>query len=388
MKRSTIINISVIAGIILILIVLNIVFFVDEGGQEDELTGDRSSYSARSYGTRAFYTLLEELNRPVLRWREPFTMLKKEEVDALVLISPSPFALPSADELKSLDEWVQGGGWLFIIDREVDISFGDVKIKTKFFPKGPEGVRILQPSVYTQGVNSFKLSPYASRFQISGPGVVTLMGDKTGAVLADFSYGEGHVVLLSDPFPVANNGIMEADNYKLALNIINSAGGDKIAFDEYHHGYGEVREGLRAYFRNTPVPWIAGQALLIAVTIIYTRGRRFARPIPLRRDDRASSLEFVSSMANIQRLAKASDLAIENIYLRLKPRLCRYCGLPTTATTRQIAEAVARRAPVSAPEIKRILDRCEGALAGSNVNENELLSLIKRLRQMQAEIGC
>src|ERR1041384_2689573 len=77
MKRNAS-AILLILFLFLVLVALNFAFFVDRrgAGEGDELTADRSSYLATPYGTRAFYTLLEESHYKVTRFEKPFTELK------------------------------------------------------------------------------------------------------------------------------------------------------------------------------------------------------------------------------------------------------------------------------------------------------------------------
>jgi hypothetical protein len=197
------------------------------------------------------------------------------------------------------------------------------------------------------------------------------------------------VVLLTDQFVVANNGISDADNVILAMNLLVGRPSGKIAFDEYHHGYGTTSTGggLLSYFKGTPVPWIMGQAALIAVLIVYTYGRRFGRPIPLRHERRTTNLEFVSSMANITRLAEASDLAMENIYFEFRKRLCRYCAVPPKTVNARLAAAAARRGKLDERELSGLLSRCEEIANAGKVSEPELLKLVTRIREIEAQLG-
>src|SRR5262249_57909189 len=89
------------------------------------------------------------------------------------------------------------------------------------------------------------------------------LGDKDGAALADFTYGEGRVIFLSDPFVVANNGIARGGNLTLAMNILRSMGSPerRILFDEFHHGYHTGGNPLVNYFRGTSAPWLLLQGL-------------------------------------------------------------------------------------------------------------------------------
>ena len=101
---------------------------------------------------------------------------------------------------------------------------------------------------------------------------------------------------------------------------------------------------LSSYFAGTPVLAICGQIVLLILLMLWTRGRRFARPLPLPQVDRRSSLEFVASMAELQQRAQAFDLAIENVYSRTRRVLARYAGVDYNSPRAEIADASSRRA--------------------------------------------
>jgi hypothetical protein len=219
---------------------------------------------------------------------------------------------------------------------------------------------------------------------------VVHLGDSKGAVLADFEYGNGHVIFLSDPFVLANNGIARGANLHLALNLIDALGGakQKIFFDEYHHGYQSQGNALMNYFRGTPVPWLFAQLLFVAALIAYSYGKRFARPLPLPQPDRHSPLEFVGSMASLQQAAQARDLALENIYPRFKHRLCRTLGLPATATPNAIIARLKRRIETRESEIEwlRVFTESERALQGERLDDQRLIELVAAMRRIAAQL--
>ena len=208
-----------------------------------------------------------------------------------------------------------------------------------------------------------------------------------GALLVDYSYGRGRVVVLSDPFVVSNAGLRLADNLMLAVNVVAGAGGGVIAFDEYHQGYGASRTNLLSYFAGTPVLWMLAQGGLLVLAILWTRGRRFARPLPAPRVDRRSKLEFVASMAELQRRARAYDLAIENVYTRTRRALARYSGTSAAASAAHLAERVAARSGRDARPIEELLKECEDAVAGEPVSARRALQLVAALRQLERDLG-
>jgi hypothetical protein len=224
---------------------------------------------------------------------------------------------------------------------------------------------------------------------------VVHLGDDDGAVLADFEYGKGRVIFLTDPFVVANNGVARGANLTLALNLIHALGGTpgaagrrRIFFDEYHHGYESQGRSVVAYFRGTPVFGVFAQLALVAGLIAYTQGRRFARPLPLAQADRHSPLEFVGSMANLQQAAQARDLALENIYPRFRARVCRALGLPASARSNEVAARLRRRlnGAVSEAEAQRVFAESERVLAGGPISDEKLIDLVTTMRRIASAV--
>jgi hypothetical protein len=388
MKRNASAILLIIA-LFMIVVALNFVFFVDNSAtDENEISGNRSSYRSTPYGTQAFYSLLEESRYPVTRLEKPFTELQDHQPGTLLVIAIPPSHNPDEEEFAALNTWVEAGGLLIIIDREISVRLGDANVQTEHADaKSP--VRPLQPTPLTRNVQRLALSDHATRVKVDSRAATYHIGDEQAAVLADAQIGKGRVVLLTDPYVVANNGIGEADNVMLALNLINERPPGKIAFDEYHHGYGASTTGggLMSYFRGTPVPWMMAQAGLIAAVVVYTFGRRFGRPLPLRRQRRTTNLEFVSSMANITRLARATDLAMENVYSEFRKRLCRFSGVPPNTANEKLAAAATGRAKLDERELSALLSRCEEVARGEQSTDSELLKLTTRIREIESQLG-
>jgi hypothetical protein len=212
--------------------------------------------------------------------------------------------------------------------------------------------------------------------------------DVEGAVLVDYAYGNGRVILLTDPFIVTNAGVRLKDNLTLAINIV---GGPKaqglIAFDEYHQGRGITQNAFASYFAGTPVLPIAGQIVLLVLVVLWTNGRRFGRPLPLPQVDRRSSLEFVASMAELQERSRAYDLAIENIYSRIRRVLARHAGVDYNSSRTEIAERIAARSAIDRHELETLMRQCEEAINGVPISSRQSISLVRRLREIERDLG-
>jgi hypothetical protein len=427
-----------------ILIAINSFAYVQEEDKEDsELAPNRSSYHAGATGVRALYDFLSESGYKVTRWREPSDRLlgvSGEKVGTFVIVGRPELSIDE-NEAKGLLLWVEHGGHLVLIDRRPNEILlprsGEWKITTEFidypnFNVDPadqqkmtqdvKAARPAQPTPLTRGIQSvmpsrfyseIKIFPIASakdstkeNFQHTedeenspthslgtnsetpknsrAPVVDLTTGDK--AVMLDYPHGRGRIIILSDPFIVANDGISLHDNLQLAINLVTTRDG-LIAFDEFHQGHGNAHNAFVNYFSGTPVLAIGGQLMLLIILMLWTRGRRFARALPLTRVDRRSSLEFVASMAELQERAKAFDLAIENIYGRTRRVLARYAGVDYNTSRAEIAARVASRSSLEAHRLETLMRQSEEAINGGPISERQSIQLVKRLREVESALG-
>lgn len=219
---------------------------------------------------------------------------------------------------------------------------------------------------------------------------VVHFADRDGALLVDYAYGfgRGRVVMLSDPYVVSNSGLRLKDNLTLAINMLGGPNAQGlIAFDEYHQGRGITRNAFASYFAGTPVLAIAGQIVLLVLVILWSNGRRFGRPLPLPQVDRRSSLEFVASMAELQERSRAFDLAIENIYSRIRRVLARHAGLDYNSSRAEIAERIAARSMIDRHELETLMRQCEEAINGEPITWRQSIHLVRRLRELERNLG-
>ncbi len=216
--------------------------------------------------------------------------------------------------------------------------------------------------------------------------VVHLANDAK-TLLADFPFGSGKIVFLTDPYIVSNGGIGLVDNAQLAINIV-AANGGIVAFDEYHQGFGANENRLLGYFAGTPLVAVFWQFAAIAALILFTQSRRFARPLPDNEPNRLSKLEYVAAMAELQRRTHAYDLAIENIYTDFRRRASKVVGADNLTVSRaDLAVLLAERAQLNGQEIDRLMFKCEDIVRGEPTNKREVVQLIARLRQIEEKLG-
>lgn len=435
--------------VVIVLVGLNALTFVQrEELPDSEARPNRSTFNAGATGTRALFDLLRQSGREAVRWQEPITVDFEEfdpsRIDTFVIIGSLRRDIEE-EEVTHLLAWVAAGGQLVVVDREPhpdllrtsaawEISVGEGRNSLSASERGylifsvdpsnstqmtdrTSAVTPVQPTVFNAQVNGVQPSKFASSIRLSrvaadepaDPGAevseeeepkaeeeetplsglapVVHLANSDRNLVVDYPFGAGRIVVIADPYIVANGGISLVDNAQAALNILASRPGP-IAFDEYHHGFGNDRNRLISYFSGTPVIALLLQAAALVAFVLFSRGRRFARPLPPTEPDRLSKLEYVGAMAQLQGRTKAFDLAVENIYTDFRRRVARFFAVDNfTVPKEKLAELISARLGTDPAEIIGLMDRCEDIMHGGKARRSEVLKLVRRLREIEDALG-
>lgn len=217
--------------------------------------------------------------------------------------------------------------------------------------------------------------------------IVHLAASDNREILVEQRFGNGKIVILTDPYIVSNTGLNQLDNLQFALNLVGTRNG-QIAFDEYHHGFGSNNNRFLEYFSGTPVVPIFLQVVLLIGLLLFSQSRRFGRPVPEPEPNRLSKLEYVSAMAELQFRTKAFDLALENIYGEFRRRVSRLFGIDNASGKREdIARAIADRIDEPVEKIDRTMFKCEDIIRGERTNKRETVQLVSELREIEDKLG-
>lgn len=425
--------------VVVVLIGLNAASYQQQPKTPDsELFPNRSSYNSGATGTQAWYSLLAETGRNVMRWQDsPASLLTGKTSPSVFIVIGAVRREISSSEAQTLLEWVKRGGRLVLIDREppetLTVTTADWKIEIKQSPR-PElfsvdpadrdkmthdipAVHPSQPSMFTQGVHAVQFSRFAEKIDLSRrsdeqsdsptPGsdapppraAILATGDPadTGPFVpisqngrnyvAEVPFGGGKIVFVSDPYLVSNAGIALADNAILSTNLVKTQSGS-IAFDEYHQGYSNDSNRFLQFFAGTPVVAIFLQGLTLVGLVFYSKSRRFARPLPAPEPDRLTKLEYVTAMAELQQRTRAWDLAMENIYTDFRRRSARLLGVDVgDATSDVLAKRISERADLDPASMRETLFKCEEIIRGERTNKSEVVRLVDAIREIEQKLN-
>jgi hypothetical protein len=370
--RETILGASLLAGltILMIAVALN-----QKAGQMPSL----ASTSSAPDGALALKLWTEKLGYQVDE-----EMPSEFEVPAgtglVFILEPGPM---TADDLESLDEWVQAGGTLiaagefrgmYDLARHYDFSF-------QIAPSTLEGVLPQTPLLASPLLDRPAALNAEVGFRTTRRDFVTLVAGDGMPLIVLVDSGAGRIVLCSTAYPFSNQGLKLEGNPELVLNLMAAAVTDppgergRIWFDEWHHGLRGSPEvlGPGRWLRYTP----GGHALLFAVLVVFLalilQGGLFGRPVPLARETRRRGpLEYLTAIANLNRRAGHRRAVLEQYRQQVKRTLGRRYRLDPGLPDEEFVARLARYNPnLKAASLLSLLRR----LAAPKPGEAEMVKL-------------
>ncbi len=209
------------------------------------------------------------------------------------------------------------------------------------------------------------------------------------------------VFVVSSPGIFDNAHLNQDDNARFAVQMVETfarsgKNGNKapvVLFDEYHQGYRETDGFWEAV--GPAGRLVALQIFALALLAAYVAGTRFGLPIPLPPASRVSS-EYVSSLADLYRRARAYDAVLDGVYQSFWRDLCKTLGIPTdTQTSEVIRRASASLSPMGASaadvgtRLSALVRECQEKIAGGAdaLKEADLLRLAQSLSEMRKELS-
>ena len=103
------------------------------------------------------------------------------------------------------------------------------------------------------------------------------------------------------------------------------------------------------------MPWAIYQLAVIALFLFLTFGRRSGPPYSPATTSRLSPLEFVDTLGDLYRRAKAGQAAVRVAYNRFRVNLTRRLALPSSVSNMQLDAAVRERLGWKQPGLFDIL---------------------------------
>ena len=356
-------DILILAGLFLALIL-----FVAFGpGRRPEQAGPSgpTTHSSEGDGALALYNWTRAMGYDARRLE--YRAFELGETDAaLVILNPSR-EVKRAEARATLD-WVERGGTLILAD-DTSALFGagnalldELAIDTAVYTAATrlERVEPAQPALDQPPVGA---APVVAE-RVLVPRVddyVALLGQPGALIVAGVKRGSGYIYLSAATRPFTNDGLRDAENAALVLNMLRRVpAGGRVQFDEYHHGYFTPPSTTRTLL-GSPWGWAAAYGALALALYLALSGRRFGRPVPLKEEiARRSSAEYVESMADLFQRGGKRAYILSHYHAAFKRRLARPAGVNPQLPDEQFVRELARARELDEPALLALLARLRG----------------------------
>ncbi|HWZ43636.1 MAG TPA: DUF4350 domain-containing protein [Candidatus Saccharimonadales bacterium] len=333
-----------------------------------------SSYSASPGGAKGAFLLLQELGYRAERWREPPAGLPSD-AGSTVLVMAQPTAVPESEDRKALESYVARGGKVLITGpiAELFIPQADIEIEILPDPVGRKYEPRLLTSITRGG--AIEMSPLAY-WKKPSTQILSHYEDGERPVVVSYRFGKGEVIWWAGSGPLSNAGIVRPGNLVLLLNSIGAPAGMRVLWDEYFHG---SRQSLGNYVWQTPLKYATYQCLAIFLAVLVTYSRRHGPIHPAHGASRLSPLEFVQTLGNLYRRAKAAGEGLAVPYARFRGLVTRRLGLPGDVPAPALAQAILDHFHYKDKSLGPLLARIEAGLGRSDLEENQALAMVQQL---------
>ncbi|HXM57079.1 MAG TPA: DUF4350 domain-containing protein [Candidatus Dormibacteraeota bacterium] len=349
-----------------VLVVGIVVAFALRGTSSGDSPEHRTDSDAAN-GASALPQVAERLGHPVTTLTDGFA--PDLGIGAVFVLSPS--AGFSRDEARRASDYVTGGGVLVYAaeqgDPQLDLTLHVARQRAIASGDAVGAGPMLAGVGHVAGaVTAQPLDP--------APGQVVLLRSASGQPIAiEQLAGRGRLVVLADPLPLTNGHLDQADNWRLAADLVSLApAGARIAFDEYHHGVAGLGSPLTGWLSTAwgaAVAW----AVLVGFVGLLLRGRAFGPRLELPGGGHRSSAEHVMAVGGLLERSHAAATTGRLLAAAARRALAARHGL---AVGPDFDRALRQRAPADAAELERALAEME---AGGDA---ALLAAARRLHHL------
>ena len=320
-----------------------------------------STYRTGPMGGRAPYDVLVRLGVPVERRRAPLFDLARQERGrpaVLAVVEPDDWLVPA--EREAVAHYVSAGGVVFAAGDAGGLTecFGWRTAESDSSETGdsmavvpPAGVErlprvawVLQPRGRADtlenelkrdaerskgGLRRLLKQDEACRSAVRAGVDTVLTTSRNVPVIVRLRFeGGGSVVLVADDAYLRNAAWRTSDVATLLVPLLLPRPGarGRVAWDEYHHGYGggtSLSGAIVDWLAHAPAGWLLLQLAVVGLVLLGVTAVRFGPPRPVLDRRRRSPLEHVEALAAGLEGAAGADTAVLLMIGGLRRRLSR-----------------------------------------------------------------
>lgn len=257
-----------------------------------------STYVTSPFGARAFFMLLQNMDVDVEPWLYPYDHLPSDEQNStMIVIAPA-----TSGQEDKLVQWVEQGNHLVFLGGISSVSLPLLQ-KVGLYAANKklslfETAELLEQSDMPLKCPEHEVCRDVSRISIplsSYSGLLETFEKVDGGTdksrVLHRTLGKGDIWLISGEEPVLNRNIDLLDNLRFMYQLATT--GDRVLFDEFHHGY-TAPANIAMQSKHAAVVLLMcflGFALVIGA---LSRSVRFGPPVEEVPQNSAGLVEFAS----------------------------------------------------------------------------------------------
>jgi hypothetical protein len=346
--------------------------------QNDKGEGTPSSYNVLRRGAKAAYLLLQKSGYAVERWKQPPEKLPADATGVMLVLA-GPESYPRGEDMSAIVRFLLRGGSVLIAGVDPSSFVPQSSAKEKDLRVGFAECKPAAPTSLTRGgpISQDGELVWDSKKDAAVVHFVASSNDKDDLpVVVSYVVGRGRVIWWASPLPLTNAGIRNRGNLDLLLNSLGDS--RRILWDEYFH---EEHDTSSTRTSNPAQMWALAQAGFLALLVILTFSRRSGPVVPLVRESRLSSLEFVETLGSVFHRAHGTQVAVEIAFGRFQQIAARRLGVRGTANANDILIAMAQRGIRIPPAVASLVGRSDQAAGNTELSEKRALEHVRALNQ-------
>lgn len=390
-----------VLGLTLLALLAALIWLVGLQGVVETPASAGSSLSTGPRGTAALYRWLERSGFQVQQARrgDPFP----PDADTLIMVNPND-DFPSG-QAGSVRKWVEVGRTLVLAlggqGSDLSVSIGskhpmlrELGIDIEYSLFSTDTVPLAQPLFSRPPVEQVVMQgAYSLALPLTNTLVLASTRDADGERLplaGMLRIGQGRVFVLSSIYPLSNEGIRDPANGSFIYNMVQSAGGRRVAFDEAHHGESTGGD-LVSLLTSNPWGWALLYGVALAGIYVVWSARRLGPPLPVPLPVmRRPTSDYVRSVANLFRRARKPGYAAERYLRFFKRTLSRHAELDPYLTDANFVRSLGERGRHSFNQEEmlravRQLRDLEGNASGSEGTEEATLRALREAEKVRLE---
>jgi hypothetical protein len=230
-----------------------------------------------------------------------------------------------------------------------------------------------------RNAGSVTAGPTGYRVTGDASGATSCLGSGNG-VYSLVELGGGALTLLGATDALTNDRVAEAGNAALALTLL----GHNPTLVWYLPSADDVASGAPSDLGSLAPPWVLPVAALLGVLVVAAavwRGRRLGPLVIENLPVTVRASETMLGRARLYEVSSSRLRALDALRIATIGRLATACGLGSTATVGEVADAVAALVGAPRAEISRLLIEAVPA------SDRELVALSDRLQELERTVG-